>query len=273
MRRILGTCVFAALILLAATGGRPVTGQSTTRSVYAISGAKIYPVSSNVIPTGTVVIRNGLIAAVGADVQVPPEATIIDGAGLTVYPGLIDSFTDVGLPAAPAAAPLQQQLPPASPKNTQEALFQTPQGLNADRVLAQQVRPTGKDVETYRNLGITSALTVSRDGLLTGQSVLINTSDANIVVKTPVALHINPAPIGGGAYPSTLMGALAVLRQAFSDADWYQQSWDRFNRNSRGLERPAYDRALESMVPVLQGKLPSIIHADWRGDIKRAVAL
>ena len=275
MKRLWQTCMVVVLIVVAATAQ-----STTTRSVYAIRGAKIYPVSGEVISNGTIVIRNSLIATVGANVQIPPEATVIEGMGLVVYPGLIDSFTDAGLPATPAAlaAAAQQQgqqqqaqqQPP--PKNTQEALFQTPLGLNADRVLAQQVRPTGKDVESYRNLGVTSALTVSRDGVMTGQSVLINTGDSNIVVKTPVALHINPASVAGG-YPSTLMGAMAVLRQAFSDADWYKQSWDRFNRNPRGIERPPYDRVLDSMVPVLQGQLPSIIHADWSSQIKRAVAL
>jgi imidazolonepropionase-like amidohydrolase len=275
MKRLWQTCVVVVLIVVAATAQ-----STTTRSVYAIRGAKIYPVSGEVISDGTIVIRNSLIATIGANVQIPPEATVIEGMGLVVYPGLIDSFTDAGLPATPvalaAAAQQQGQQQQAqqqpTPKNTQEALFQTPLGLNADRVLAQQVRPTGKDVETYRNLGITSALTVSRDGVLTGQSVLINTGDSNIVVKTPVALHINPASVAGG-YPSTLMGALAVLRQAFSDADWYKQSWDKFNRNPRGIERPPYDRVLDSMVPVLQGQLPSIIHADWNAQIKRAVAL
>ncbi len=268
----------ACLLFLALTVAAALSAQSTTRSVYAIRGAKVYPVSSDVIANGTVLIRNGLIAAVGTNVQIPPEATTIEGAGLTVYPGLIDSFTDAGLPPTPAAGAQQQgqqqqqQQQQISPKNTQEALFQAPLGMNADRVLAQQVRPTGKDVETYRNLGITSALTVSRDGLLTGQSVLINTGESNIVVKTPVALHINPAPVTGG-YPASLMGAYAVLRQAFSDADWYQLAWERFNRNPRGMERPPYDRMLESMVPVLQGKLPSIIHAEWSAQIKRAVAL
>lgn len=275
MKRLWQTCVVVVLIVVAATAQ-----STTTRSVYAIRGAKIYPVSGEVISNGTIVIRNSLIATVGTNVQIPPEATVIEGMGLVVYPGLIDSFTDAGLPPTPAAlaAAAQQQgqqqqaQQQPTPKNTQEALFQTPLGLNADRVLAQQVRPTGKDVETYRNLGITSALTVSRDGVLTGQSVLINTGDSNIVVKTPVALHINPASVVGG-YPSTLMGALAVLRQAFWDADWYKQSWDRFNRNPRGIERPPYDRVLDSMVPVLQGQLPSIIHADWSAQIKRAVAL
>lgn len=250
--------------------GQSITAQSPARSVYAIKEAKLYPVSTGMIPSGTVLIRNGLIVAVGPDVTIPPEATVIDGKGLTVYPGLIDSFTDAGLPAtAPPAQPLQPQQPP---RNTHEAIFQSAVGLNAERAMAEQVRPAGKNVEAYRNLGITSALTVPRDGLLPGQSVLINTGEANIVVKTPVALHINPVSPGGG-YPSTLMGALAVLRQTFSDGDWYQQSWDRFNRNPRGIERPPYDRMLEAIVPVLRGNLPSVIHADWEAQIKRAVAL
>src|SRR5262249_27439688 len=148
----------------------------------------------------------GLIEAVGASVQIPPEATIIDGNGLIVYPGLIDSFTDTGLPAVPPlppAGPRGGAPPQRAPQNTHEAIFQTPLGLTPDRVLADQVRATGKNVEAYRNIGITSALSVARDGLLTGQSVLINTGSENIVVKAPIALHINPEPVRGG-YPSTL---------------------------------------------------------------------
>jgi imidazolonepropionase-like amidohydrolase len=264
-------CVFAA------AGG---FGQTRTRTVYAIRDARIYPVSGPMIPRGTIVIRNGLIEAVGADIQIPAEATVIPGAGLTVYPGLIDSFTDVGLPNAPPAGlngnaggpPGAQQQQQQFPKNAHEAIFQTPMGLNADRVLADQVRPEGRNIDTYRNLGITSALIVSRDGILTGQSAFINTSDTNLVVKAPVALHINPIPVRGG-YPSTLMGSFAVLRQAFADADWYRQAWQAFNTNPRGIERPKYDAVLESVAAVMQGKLPSVIHADWTDQIKRAVAL
>lgn len=274
---------FVIAILLSTLIAGSTLGAQATRSVYAIRDAKIYPVSGPMISRGTIVIRNGLIEAVGANVPIPAEATVIDGNDLTVYPGLIDSFTDTGLPTAAGAAgnanqggggpgggaaQQQQQLP----KNAHEAIFQTPIGLNADRMLAGQVRADGRNIEASRNLGITSGLVVSRDGILTGQSALINTGDANIVVKSPVALHINPAPARGG-YPSTLMGAFAVLRQAFADAEWYQQVWQRFNANPRGIERPKYDVILESIVPVVQGRLPSVFHAEWTAQIKRAVAL
>jgi imidazolonepropionase-like amidohydrolase len=268
--------VWLLLPILAVCVAGAFAAEPAVRSVYAVRDAKIYTVSGPVIARGTIVIRNGLIDAVGANVQVPPEATIVDGNGLTVYPGLIDSFTDTGLPVAatPAVPAGQRGATPQqrAPQNTHEAIFQTPLGLTPDRVLAEQVRPAGKNVEAYRSIGITSALVVSRDGLLTGQSVLINTGSENIVVKAPIALHINPAPVRAG-YPSTLMGALAVLRQSFSNADWYRTVWERFNTNPRGIERPSYDPTLEAMVPVVQGKLPSVIHADWLAQLKRAVNL
>jgi imidazolonepropionase-like amidohydrolase len=268
-------CVLCVLIAAATT-----TAAQSTKSVYAVKDAKVYTVSGAVLAKGTVVIRNGLIESVGTQIAIPPEATVIEGNGLTVFPGLIDSFSDTGLPAAavPAGSTANPGVgtPPAppqpAPKNAREALFQTALGLEPGRILAQQVRADGRNVEAYRLLGITSALAVSRDGILTGQSVLINTSDSNIVVKSPVALHINPAAMNGG-YPATLMGAFAVLRQTFSDADWYRQVWQRFNTNPRGIERPEYSKTLDSMAEIARNNLPSVIHANWAHEIRRAVAL
>src|ERR1700691_5821597 len=74
-------------------------------SAVAIRNAKIVTVSGPVIAKGTVVVRNGLIEAVGENVQVPADAWVVDGEGMTVYPGLIDALSTVGMPrAAPAAA-------------------------------------------------------------------------------------------------------------------------------------------------------------------------
>src|SRR5215213_5186719 len=74
--------------------------QRSAIHTYAITNARIVTVSGPVIERGTVVIRNGLIAAVGANVSAPPDARVIDGTGLTVYPGLIDSYTNLALPEA-----------------------------------------------------------------------------------------------------------------------------------------------------------------------------
>src|SRR5882762_46329 len=88
--------LFCAAPALQAQGGEP--------QYFAIRGAKVVPVSGAPVENATIVISRGLITAVGKDVAIPPEAWVVEGKGLTVYPGLIDSFTDVGLPSAPPAS-------------------------------------------------------------------------------------------------------------------------------------------------------------------------
>src|SRR6185295_11696145 len=83
-----------------------LNAQRSGIDTYAITNARIVTVSGPVVERGTVVIRNGLIAAAGANVNAPPDARVIDGTGLTVYPGLIDSYTNLALPeASPAPSP------------------------------------------------------------------------------------------------------------------------------------------------------------------------
>jgi hypothetical protein len=95
----------AALLLLAGCA------LAEAPPVVAVRNARIVTVSGPVIAKGTVVIRNGLIDAVGENVAVPPEALLIEGEGLTVYPGLIDALSTVGMPGA-AAADRHRPLPP-----------------------------------------------------------------------------------------------------------------------------------------------------------------
>src|SRR5712672_172483 len=92
--------VFFAPSLLA-QGGEP--------QYFAIRGAKVVPVSGPPIENATIVMTRGLIAGIGKGIAIPPEAWVIDGKGLIVYPGLIDSFTDVGIPAAPTAGGVSGQ--------------------------------------------------------------------------------------------------------------------------------------------------------------------
>src|SRR3989442_3248331 len=100
----------------AAQGGEP--------ECFAIRGAKIYPVSGPPLENATIVITRGLITAVGTNATIPPEAWVIEGKGLIVYPGLIDSFADVGLPAAPASAGCEG--PPAPPGRFPRPEYRSP---------------------------------------------------------------------------------------------------------------------------------------------------
>jgi imidazolonepropionase-like amidohydrolase len=268
----------AWLVLFAVTSN----AQHSAIDTYAITNARIVTVSGPVIDRGTVVIRNGLIAAAGANVTAPSDARVIDGTGLTVYPGLIDSYTNLALPeAAPSPSPgggggggfffaQQQQRPPAGPNSTQ------PVGLQPEVMVEDVIRPGGTEIEASRNIGITTALTSPRSGIWMGQSALINLageSPQQMIVRSPVAMHVGFTPLRTGGYPGSLLGVFSTLRQMMLDAQRYRDSLAIYERSPRGTRRPETDRSLAALIPVIDGKMPVVMLANSEREISRALDL
>ena len=270
--------IVALLALTLAPFSPNTNAQRSAIDTYAITNARIVTVSGPVIERGTVVIRNGLIAAAGANVNAPPDARVIDGAGLTVYPGLIDSYTDLALPEpAPSPSPgggaaaFFAPPPPrtAGPNSTQ------PVGLQPEVLVEDVIRPGGTEIETTRSIGITTALTSPRTGIWMGQSALINLagdSPQQMIVRSPVAMHVSFTPLRGG-YPGSLLGVFAALRQMMLDAQRYRDSMQIYERNPRGTRRPEMDRSLAALVPVIEGRMPVVMLANSEREINRALDL
>ncbi|HEX8190534.1 MAG TPA: amidohydrolase family protein [Pyrinomonadaceae bacterium] len=251
--------------------------------VYAITNARVVTVSGPVIERGTVVIRDGLIAAVGANVSAPPDARAIDGTGLTVYPGLIDASTTLAIPRpSPSPTPgggggggfaglFGQSSPSAvSPNSTQ------PPGLQPEILAADIIRPGGPEVEAARNAGITAAQTAPRGNVFLGQSAVINlTGDTpqQMIVRTPVALYVGLNPIGQGQYPGSLMGVFSSVRQMLLDARRFREANEIYERNPRGLRRPEQDKSLAALLPVLARQMPVVMQADRAREVERALDL
>ena len=236
--------------------------------VYAIKGCRIVPVVGEEIPSGVIVIRDGLIHAIGAEVPIPPDAEVIEGEGLIAYPGLIDSHTKllVKLPKEPERATQQAPAAPApSPGKW---------GLNPELLTIKVLKPDENAMKKLRDLGITTILTVPDQGIMVGQSAVVNlTGDsvADMVIKSPAALHIELNPARGvRAYPSSLMGVVALVRQTFYDVIDYKLRWERYRENPRGMRRPPTNPLLEALIPVLDGKLPVVFTAKNQNDIRRA---
>jgi hypothetical protein len=224
MKSKLALYAFAAIGLLFGTS---VSGQSI-----AVTNARIVTVSGAIIEKGTVVIRGGLIEAVGADVKAPADARIFDGDGLTVYPGFIDSLTNLGLAARPTPAPGQGgggggggAAAAAAAAAAQPSNSNYPAGLRAEYATIEDIRAGEAQFESVRNAGFTTVLSTGRTGILTGQSALINLAGDNVstmTVKSPVAMHVAFATIPGN-YPGSLLGTFAALRQLFNDAKRHDQ--------------------------------------------------
>src|SRR5579883_2762721 len=178
-------------------------------AVLAIRNARIVTVSGPVIAKGTVVVRNGLIEAVGEAVTAPPEAVIVEGEGLTVYPGLIDALSTVGMPGAAAstaaaaagrggrtggtpaiAGATPAVATPAPRSNGPEDRPQTTSWLLA----ADELMPTDRRIETVRSGGITTAVTFPTRGIFGGQGAVVDLAAAEkpgpMVVESPVGQYI-----------------------------------------------------------------------------------
>jgi len=282
MPKVRSRLLVASLLLLLAVN--PLNAQRSAIDTYAITNARIVTVSGPVIERGTVVIRNGLIAAAGANVSAPPDARVIDGAGLTVYPGLIDSYTNLALPeAAPGPSPgggggggaffllqQQQQRPPSGPNSTQ------PAGLQPEVMIEDVIRPGGTEIESWRSAGVTTALTSPRSGIWMGQSALINLSGdtpQQMIVRSPVAMHVGFTPLRTGTYPGSLMGVFSTLRQMMLDAQRYRDAMQNYERNPRGTRRPDTDRSLAALIPVVDGRMPVVMLANSEREISRALDL
>jgi imidazolonepropionase-like amidohydrolase len=267
---------------------------------YAITNARIVPVSGPVIEKGSVVMRDGVIVAVGANVPIPADAIVIDGTGLHVYPGLIDGHTNFAVPrprtqqqaqATPqVVSPFAQQAPAVTGQrgvfepdtSNDPGIYLTPpaRGITPQMVVARELEP-GSEKATMLGVGVTSVLSAPREGILRGQSAVLNLNDgepAEMVVSTPFALHVSLAGGGfgggGGGYPSAQIGMIAAFRQALLDAQWYaarKAQWER--HGGKGIPRPPYSPASEALQDALAGRQPVVFSVTRANDILKALRL
>jgi imidazolonepropionase-like amidohydrolase len=266
------------ILLAAVTVASVAILRADAPNVFAIRGARIVTAAGAPIASGTIVIRGGAIEAVGAS-----DAEVIDGSGLTVYPGLID----LGNTRA-ADQPIPQT--PQNARTTAELeRWKRTQILKPQTRAADAVKVDDGDLTKLTAAGITSVLAVPSGDVITGQSALVNVvappDDPQVgnvvegrrglvVVRTPVALHVsipNRPRAGGNAYPASLMGVIAFVRQSFLDAQHYAAS--RAGGAVLAGLRPAYDPALDAMVPAIEGRMPVAFEANEAREIRRALKM
>ena len=262
--------------VLAQQIGNPTTQQGVIppRGTYAIRNARIVTVSGADIENGTIVIRDGKIEAVGANVSVPAGAQTIDGRGLSVYPGMIDAGTNMGLVEVGQGA--------NGTVDTAEVGELNP---NAKAITA--VNPHSAHIGVTRVEGITSTLTAPTGGLISGQASLINllgTAPKEMAVVPQFALVINYPRIGGGGggfggfqAPANLSETLTAnerqldqIRRMLRDAEAYGRARDAYAKD-RSLPRPDQNVVLEPLVPYVRGEQPVIFRADREAEIRGAL--
>jgi imidazolonepropionase-like amidohydrolase len=257
------TPLFAQSVILNNSGKKPAV---------AIRNATIYPVTSPAIPNGTIVFANGVITAVGTNVAIPAGAMIIDGSGLSVYPGLIDSGSQVGLSEIGSVA------------GTNDVTELGDLNPNARAEVA--VNPHSNVIPVTRVNGITTVVAEPDGGIISGQSALIQLSGwtpKEMVLKAPLAMHIHFPRLRSGAFDETPQDEEAEkeakknytskvdkLRDILRDAQAYAKAGAARAKDSN-VRRFDRDVLLDALVPVVEGREPVVMHASLARDIKAAI--
>lgn len=249
----------------------PAPGEQGT---FAIRGARIVPVSGAVIPQGTLVISGGKITAVGANVAIPQGATVIDGAGLSVYPGMMDAGTAMGL------AEIAQGANPTI-DNVEVGSF------NPNAIAYYAMNPHSAHVGVTRVVGVTHVLSRPSGGVVAGQGTLANLAGwtpAAMTIRQKAALVISLPRAGGGGFgfaaqfggggnnanaQRTRDAQLDSLRAMLADAKAYDVAVRAAAAGSAPAVAP--NVRLAALVPYVRGELPVLFEADTRADIRTAV--
>ena len=261
--------VFALALVLFHAGNSIISGQGQRQSrVVALRGGTVFTITRGVIPNGTVLLRDGKIAAVGRDVDVPAGAEVIDVSGRFVTPGLIDAHSHIaadsineGGTTVSSMVGIEDVLDPTDVSIYRDLAG----GLTTANVLHGSANPIGgKNAVIKLRWGTTRGRDLLFEGAMPGIKFALGENPKQL----PRQLRAQPnAPL---RYPTTRSGVEYVIRDAFTRAKEYQKSWKTYEkaRASAGaadLLAPRRDLQLEPLVEVLEGK--RLVHAHtYRAD-------
>ncbi len=249
----------------------------------ALKGGKLLTITHGTIENGVLLLQEGKIAAVGtaSSVKIPKDARIIDVTGMTVYPGLIDSETHLGLTEISA-------------EDATNDMVETSDEISPQMHVYDAFHAESELIPVTRLNGITNAIVAPDNGdTLPGQDAFIELdgkSATDMLLVRDIAMPLNftadqrrNQSWEKRKFPSTRMGMAAQLRQAFLDAQNYEQSWAEYEKkkaNASGDKEkkdppspPKHDLKLEALLPYLDGKKPIILAAEEASDLQTAVNL
>jgi len=232
---------------------------------YAIRNVKVVTVSGATIPNGNIIVQDGKIAAVGANIPVPRGATVIDGKGLTAYPGMIDPHTSIGLTEVGSVN--------ATSDTSEMGDF------NPHVKASAAVNALSEHVEITRENGVTTVMSAPGGGLFAGQTAILNLDGwvtKDMLVKDSAAMVINFPREPQVAADSTdrqrrdaeeqWKNRIDVIKKTLRDAQAFAKLVDARVNTEPNL-------MLSALVPVIKGQMPVIFNVNRAGEIKAAVEL
>ncbi|SEP57421.1 amidohydrolase family protein [Flavobacterium urocaniciphilum] len=220
--------------------------KQTFKNVVAVTNATVYTSSTTRIDKATILIKDDKILEIGAQIAIPKEATIIDATGKTIYPSFIDLYTEFGI-----------QKPQAKPRNSRSPQYDSERNgyywndhIRADFNASDNLNYDDKTAKDLREIGFGTVLSFNNDGIVAGTGLLWTLNDAENngtrILNKKISQHFTfrKSSLSAQAYPSSLMGSMALIRQLYHDAKWYAAggsktkdgSLEAFNQNKNLLQ-------------------------------------
>src|ERR1035437_2726028 len=202
----------------------PVNGTTNpNHTTYAFINAKIIVDADETIENATLLVKDGIITAVGTKVSIPKGSVIYDLKGKSIYPALIDAYTNYGMPEIKVAP---RNPFPQIGSNTKGA-YGWNQAVKAEMEAYKNFNSNSGTADEFRKLGFGAVLTFQKDGIVRGSGTVVSLADGkeNSLIINDKAASLYSFDKGSSIqdYPSSLMGAIALLRQTYLDADWYKK--------------------------------------------------
>ncbi len=259
---LLSIMVFVALGLKAQNEPKQVT------NIFVLQNATVIPSPGKQLENASVLIKDGLIQAVGKNINIPYNAKVIEADSMFVYAGFIDGASNVGLPKK------EEQKRPEI-KDTGNPPYEFA-GIQPERQVRDFLKADDKSVGDMRELGFTMAHVVPEGKMLPGKGAIVllagnSASDMVLLDNTSLFTQFESAP--QRVAPLTIIGVMSKLRDLYKQAEQLKMHEELYNENPEGMKRPTYDPVLEAFYPVIDGNMPVFMKAETLKEIGRALNL
>jgi imidazolonepropionase-like amidohydrolase len=244
------------------------SGEKRVTGTIAIKNATITTAPGKTIQNGTILIKNGLIEAVGTNITIPKEAQVISADSLFIYPGFIDGASTAGV----GKAPEPEKPSDYNPANPPDDIA----GITPWRNVIDTYDNKNNQINDWRKSGFTIAQLIPEGGMMPGKTAIVlfgNPSSTNILSQnSALVVKFQAARGGGRIYPGTPLGIMAKFRDVYKNAELASRHGKLFASNN-GLNRPEINKTYEAMYPVVDKNIPVLFEANDDIEIRRALSL
>ena len=264
-KRLLISFLFLSMPLLTTAQTTPVDGmKDNTPAVHAFINATIVTAPGQALQNATLVIRDGVIEAVGTNILPPADARLWNMEGKTLYPGFIDPHSGIGM-----------KEPGAEPERGSQSWNPN---LRAHVKATDEYDSEDDSSEALRMSGFTAALSVPSLGIFSGEAAVMSLGDGTVrdrVVRERVTQSVNltAGREFSSVYPTSPIGGIALIRQTLYDADWHRNAHRIYNNNPAGLQRPENNAVLAALERAVTGDQPIIFKTAGDEEILRVLRI